>query len=142
MSGEVGGERILGKRQIGISENNKGIKLNRKCTQQPSVSATRRDLPTGYEATPNVPGVKLTPPATLLPATRAPCMCKYKGKRWYSTLRKQAKGEITSLSYSTTFWQPRERFSVANLVSCKNQRRHKILRILPQERARNAEQVY
>lgn len=93
MSGKVGGERILGKRQIGISENNKGIKLNRKCTQQPSVSATRRDLPTGYEATPNVPGVKLTPPARNSAASNSsPLYVQIQGKALVQHTEKTGQG--------------------------------------------------
>lgn len=50
--------------------------------------------------------------------------------------------ETTNLNCSTTFWKKKERFPGASQVSCKIQRRHKSLRILPQEGARNVEQVY
>ena len=41
------------------------------------------------------------------------------------------KGKTTNLSYRATFWKTKERFPAASLLSCKNQRRHKSLRILP-----------
>ena len=50
--------------------------------------------------------------------------------------------ENTNLSCSTIFWKTKERFLAASQVSCKIQRRHKSLRIPPQEGARSVEQVY
>lgn len=51
-------------------------------------------------------------------------------------------GKTTNLIYSFTFWKTKEKFPVVSPVSCKNQVKHIILIIMPQDGARSVEQVY
>lgn len=85
----LGGGRILGRSQIGISKNNKGIALSRKSAHRPQASVTTipGDLFIESNGPANSPGAKPTPPSTLLPV---PCTHSCALQEMGRPLRKQA----------------------------------------------------